>query len=201
HTGEPRSRIPFPQRAMSFARRCSRTRRPRRAPELGRRPTAGHAGRARRRTPAGPPPPRRAGPAREPPFPVAGGGGGGVVTAWWGGGRSGREGSGGGAGFAGCGGGRARYADRMLELTQLLEAAATGDRQAAADLLPLVYDELRRLAAHRLARESPGHTLQPTALVHEAYLRLPREPRAAGPRGAGPGPALPPPATAPRPPR
>jgi len=75
----------------------------------------------------------------------------------------------------------------MSELTQLLEAAATGDRQAAADLLPLVYDELRRLAAHRLARESPGHTLQPTDLVHEAYLRLAREPGAAGPRWAGRG--------------
>src|SRR5262245_54373742 len=75
----------------------------------------------------------------------------------------------------------------MSDLTQLLEAAAAGDRQAAADLLPLVYDELRRLAAHRLARESPGHTLQPTALVHEAYLRLAREPGAAGPRWAGRG--------------
>src|SRR6476619_6858904 len=60
----------------------------------------------------------------------------------------------------------------MPDLTQLLDAAAAGDRQAAADLLPLVYDELRRLAAARLARESPGHTLQPTALVHEAWLRL-----------------------------
>jgi len=54
----------------------------------------------------------------------------------------------------------------------MLEAAAGGDRQAAADLLPLVYDELRRLAAARLAAEAPGHTLNPTALVHEAYLRL-----------------------------
>src|SRR6185369_2112054 len=51
-------------------------------------------------------------------------------------------------------------------------AAAGGDRQAAAGLLPLVYDELRRLAADKLARESPEHTLQPTALVHEAYVRL-----------------------------
>src|SRR5262249_46241509 len=60
----------------------------------------------------------------------------------------------------------------MPDLSQLLEAAAAGDRQAAADLLPLVYAELRQLAAARLAREGPGQTLQPTALVHEAYLRL-----------------------------
>lgn len=61
---------------------------------------------------------------------------------------------------------------RMTDVTRLLDAAATGDRQAAADLLPLVYDELRKLAAARMAAESPGQTLQPTALVHEAYLRL-----------------------------
>src|SRR5436305_645713 len=60
----------------------------------------------------------------------------------------------------------------MPEVTRLLEAAKAGDRQAAADLLPLVYDELRKLAAVRMAAESPDHTLQPTALVHEAYLRL-----------------------------
>ena len=60
----------------------------------------------------------------------------------------------------------------MTEITHLLEAAAAGDRQAAADLLPLVYDELRKLAAARMAAESPGHTLDATALVHEAYLRL-----------------------------
>jgi hypothetical protein len=60
----------------------------------------------------------------------------------------------------------------MDDVTRLLEAAAAGDRHAAADLLPLVYDELRRLAAARLAAEPPGHTLPPTALVHEAYLRL-----------------------------
>jgi len=60
----------------------------------------------------------------------------------------------------------------MSDVTRLLEAAAAGDRRAAADLLPLVYDELRKLAAARMAAESPGHTLQPTALVHEAYLRL-----------------------------
>lgn len=60
----------------------------------------------------------------------------------------------------------------MSDVTQLLDAAAAGDRRAAADLLPLVYDELRKLAAARMASESPGQTLQPTALVHEAYLRL-----------------------------
>ena len=60
----------------------------------------------------------------------------------------------------------------MSDLTRLLGAAAAGDPRAAADLLPLVYAELRELAAARLAGEQPGHTLQPTALVHEAYLRL-----------------------------
>src|SRR5262245_43697631 len=60
----------------------------------------------------------------------------------------------------------------MSDVTRLLDAAAAGDRKAAADLLPLVYDELRRLAAARMSVESPDHTLQPTALVHEAYLRL-----------------------------
>ena len=60
----------------------------------------------------------------------------------------------------------------MSEVTRLLEAANRGDRQAAADLLPMVYDELRKLAAAKLAQEKPGHTLEATALVHEAYLRL-----------------------------
>src|SRR5437763_1555845 len=60
----------------------------------------------------------------------------------------------------------------MADVTRLLDAAAAGDPKAAADLLPLVYDELRKLAAARMAAESPDHTLQPTALVHEAYLRL-----------------------------
>jgi RNA polymerase sigma factor (TIGR02999 family) len=60
----------------------------------------------------------------------------------------------------------------MNEVTQILDAITQGDRKAAAQLLPLVYDELRRLAAAKLAREGPGQTLQPTALVHEAYLRL-----------------------------
>lgn len=59
-----------------------------------------------------------------------------------------------------------------LEVTQLLAAAATGDSRAASELLPLLYDELRRLAHARLAQRSPTNTLQPTALVHEAFLRL-----------------------------
>jgi RNA polymerase sigma factor (TIGR02999 family) len=54
----------------------------------------------------------------------------------------------------------------------VLQAAQAGDRQAAEELLPLVYDELRKLAAHKLAHQTPGQTLQPTALVHEAYLRI-----------------------------
>jgi RNA polymerase sigma factor (TIGR02999 family) len=60
----------------------------------------------------------------------------------------------------------------MNEVTQLLEAVANGDRNAASVVLPLIYDELRKLAAQKLAREKAGQTLQPTALVHEAYLRL-----------------------------
>ena len=60
----------------------------------------------------------------------------------------------------------------MADVTRLLEAAQAGDRQAAADLLPIVYDELRKLAAARMATENPGHTLDATALVHEAYIRL-----------------------------
>jgi RNA polymerase sigma factor (TIGR02999 family) len=60
----------------------------------------------------------------------------------------------------------------MSEVTQILAAIGQGDPQAASQLLPLVYDELRQLAAQRLAHETPGQTLQPTALVHEAYLRL-----------------------------
>ncbi len=58
------------------------------------------------------------------------------------------------------------------QLTEVLEAAIAGQPQAAEELLPLVYGELRRLAAARIARESPGQTLQATALVHEAWLRL-----------------------------
>jgi RNA polymerase sigma factor (TIGR02999 family) len=60
----------------------------------------------------------------------------------------------------------------MHDVTAILSAIEQGDAHAAGRLLPLVYDELRRLAAHRLAHEGPGQTLQPTALVHEAYLRL-----------------------------
>src|SRR3712207_365736 len=58
------------------------------------------------------------------------------------------------------------------DVTRILGAAAGGDPHAAGELLPLVYEELRKLAAQRMAREAPGQTLQPTALVHEAYLRL-----------------------------
>jgi len=60
----------------------------------------------------------------------------------------------------------------MTDVSLLLDAAAAGDRRAAADLLPLVYDELRALAAARMAHERPGQTLDATALVHEAYVRL-----------------------------
>lgn len=60
----------------------------------------------------------------------------------------------------------------MSDITRILAQAENGDPAAAALLLPLVYEELRRLAAARMASESPDHTLQPTALVHEAYLRL-----------------------------
>jgi RNA polymerase sigma factor (TIGR02999 family) len=60
----------------------------------------------------------------------------------------------------------------MSEVTRLLDAIEHGNKHAAAQLLPLVYDELRRLAAQRLTREAPGQTLTPTALVHEAYVRL-----------------------------
>ena len=60
----------------------------------------------------------------------------------------------------------------MNEVTRILSAIDQGDPHAAEQLLPLVYDELRQLAAQRLAHEQPGQTLQPTALVHEAYLRL-----------------------------
>ena len=60
----------------------------------------------------------------------------------------------------------------MNEVTQVLDAIARGDPHAPSRLLPLVYEELRRLAAHKLAQEKPGQTLQATALVHEAYLRL-----------------------------
>ena len=60
----------------------------------------------------------------------------------------------------------------MSDVTHILDRAQSGDPKAAEELLPLVYDELRRLAAARMANEAPGQTLQPTALVHEAWLRL-----------------------------
>src|SRR5499427_8614112 len=60
----------------------------------------------------------------------------------------------------------------MSKVTRILSAIEQGDAHAAGQLLPLVYDELRKLAAQKLARESPGQTLEATALVHEAYLRL-----------------------------
>jgi RNA polymerase sigma factor (TIGR02999 family) len=60
----------------------------------------------------------------------------------------------------------------MSDVTRILQAAEQGDPQAAEQLLPLVYEELRKLAAHKMAQEQPGQTLQPTALVHEAWLRL-----------------------------
>jgi RNA polymerase sigma factor (TIGR02999 family) len=60
----------------------------------------------------------------------------------------------------------------MADVTQILDDIQQGDQHAAEQLLPLVYEELRKLAAHRLANEKPGQTLQATALVHEAYLRL-----------------------------
>ncbi len=66
----------------------------------------------------------------------------------------------------------------MSEVTRILDAIGDGDPQATAELLPLVYNELRKLAARRLAQEKPGQTLQGTALVHEAYMRL------LGPEGA-----------------
>jgi RNA polymerase sigma factor (TIGR02999 family) len=60
----------------------------------------------------------------------------------------------------------------MSDVTRILQSIESGDAKAAHELLPLVYEELRRLAAHKMANETPGQTLQPTALVHEAWLRL-----------------------------
>ena len=74
---------------------------------------------------------------------------------------------------------------RMSDVTHLLGAAAAGDPKAAAELLPLVYDELRKLAAARMAEERSDHTLQSTALVHEAYLRLVGRDRSDGWNGRG----------------
>ena len=70
----------------------------------------------------------------------------------------------------------------MTEVTRILSAIEQGDRQAGEQLLPLVYDELRKLAAERLSREKAGQTLQATALVHEAYLRLVASGEASAPR-------------------
>jgi len=61
---------------------------------------------------------------------------------------------------------------RMTDVTRILERAQQGDALAAQELLPLVYEELRRIAAYKMASEQAGHTLQPTALVHEAWMRL-----------------------------
>src|SRR5262249_28364427 len=100
--------------------------------------------------------------AREPhtvPLPAADGGMGGS-----------RPGA--GAVFRSRGGPGGDMLGGMADVTQILSAIEQGDPHAAAELLPLVYDELRKLAAARLAGEKPGQTLQPTALVHEAYLRL-----------------------------
>jgi RNA polymerase sigma factor (TIGR02999 family) len=68
----------------------------------------------------------------------------------------------------------------MSEVTRILSAIEQGDPNAAGELLPLVYDELRQLAAQKLGQETPGQTLQPTALVHEAYLRLVTSPQQQG---------------------
>ena len=60
----------------------------------------------------------------------------------------------------------------MSDVTRILNAVQQGDSKAAEELIPLVYEELRKLAAHKMANEAPGQTLQPTALVHEAWMRL-----------------------------
>lgn len=73
----------------------------------------------------------------------------------------------------------------MTDLSRVIDAAAAGDRHAADELLPLVYEELRRLAAHKMAGEAAGQTLQATALVHEAYLRLVGRDAAPGWKGRG----------------
>ena len=73
------------------------------------------------------------------------------------------------------------------EVTGILHAIEEGDPHAAEQLLPLVYDELRRLAAAKLAQEKPGQTLQPTALVHEAYLRLVTPPKSPPSQGGDQG--------------
>jgi hypothetical protein len=67
--------------------------------------------------------------------------------------------------------GRPAIIATVSEVTRILDQILHGDQHAADQLLPLVYDELRKLAAQKMAQETPGQTLQPTALVHEAYLR------------------------------
>ncbi len=78
----------------------------------------------------------------------------------------------------------------MSEVTRILSAIEQGDPQAASQLLPLVYDELRRLADQKLGREKPGQTLQATALVHEAYLRLVPPPQSPPSQGGDQGEVL-----------
>jgi hypothetical protein len=73
----------------------------------------------------------------------------------------------------------------VSEVTRILDSIAQGDSRAAEGLFPLVYEDLRKLAAHKMASQPPGQTLQPTALVHEAWLRLP----ACGPPTRNSGPA------------
>jgi RNA polymerase sigma factor (TIGR02999 family) len=73
----------------------------------------------------------------------------------------------------------------MSDVTRILDAIQAGEPQAAGELLPLVYGELRKLAAAKLAHEKPGQTLEPTALVHEAYLRLVSEPAGENWEGRG----------------
>jgi RNA polymerase sigma factor (TIGR02999 family) len=80
-----------------------------------------------------------------------------------------------------------RDRDAMNEITVTLDAIARGEPLAASELLPLVYDELRKVAAQQLAQEKPGQTLDPTALVHEAYLRLVAGGKDEGPRAVDPG--------------
>jgi RNA polymerase sigma factor (TIGR02999 family) len=75
----------------------------------------------------------------------------------------------------------------MNEITQVLDAIGRGERHATGELLPLVYDELRKLAAQKLAHEKPGQTLDATALVHEAYVRLVEGGKEGPPRASDPG--------------
>ena len=76
------------------------------------------------------------------------------------------------AGISRCGPPLLPYSGRVSEVTRILHALEQRGAKSTDELLPLVYDELRRLAAHKMASEPAGHTLQPTALVHEAWLKL-----------------------------